>query len=752
MNETVQKHPLLDQSISDFKLRNNPYDIQIGFMNDMLKCFEDGKIGFFESPTGTGKSLSVICSSLSFLRKKNEPFERKNDESESSEDFDDDLFNEDKPKPFQLLISTRTHSQIKEMVTELKSLKKAAENKRTDATQRLHSLMSQEKLSNKNLNHEIRDCKNEISDYNKYLKTFPRCVSLSSRQNLCVNSSLRTLSPAELNEHCNSKCPFYDENSFKKFSHHIHEAPMDIEDLYRYGESHSVCPYFSCREAIKHSDVILLPYQTLFQQNTRDALNLSIDRSYIVVDEAHNLVDALNALYTVSIVVEDIEKTCDNILKYRAKIQRLSSQDKVLAESTTEERKLDTKNLSVLYQVLFSIRKALNDKNENHVMTMNQFQINYKIKVGNTFSLINWAKESHIVYKCCHHFHDEKEKISYTEAFRRCINFIEMIGNTDDMGTVVINKSQLSYLLLNPSTVFTDVSSHAQSIALVGGTLQPLEDVIFQLTQSSGKSNSDKIMTHCNGHVIPKENCLCICAQQSPTKICNLFTYDKRNSKNAFDSICEAIVDLSKRIPYGVIIFFTSKPYMASVYEHLVNEKSTISGKKYISIIQDNLKFVLCEQSDQKENNNMIKAFKAHVDDEKIRGAILFAVINGKLSEGINFANDYCRCVMVVGMPYPDSNDIVLKQRMEFFNQKFNEHKTQCDGKMFYENLCMRAVNQSIGRSFRNINDYSVVVLFDSRYKDHSQNLPSWILRSYHNAHTWEEVDHMIDDFFKNRK
>ena len=93
-------------------------------MNDMLKCFEDGKIGFFESPTGTGKSLSVICSSLSFLRKKNEPFERKNDESESSEDFDDDLFNEDKPKPFQLLISTRTHSQIKEMVTELKSLKR----------------------------------------------------------------------------------------------------------------------------------------------------------------------------------------------------------------------------------------------------------------------------------------------------------------------------------------------------------------------------------------------------------------------------------------------------------------------------------------------------------------------------------------------------------------------------------------------------------------------------------------------------
>lgn len=35
-------------------------------------------------------------------------------------------------------------------------------------------------------------------------------------------------------------------------------------------------------------------------------------------------------------------------------------------------------------------------------------------------------------------------------------------------------------------------------------------------------------------------------------------------------------------------------------------------------------------------------------------GAILFAVFRGKMSEGIDFANNYARCVVAVGIPYPN--------------------------------------------------------------------------------------------------
>jgi chromosome transmission fidelity protein 1 len=45
-----------------------PYEIQKQFMNAVYDCLEEGKVGVFESPTGTGKSLSLICGALTWLR------------------------------------------------------------------------------------------------------------------------------------------------------------------------------------------------------------------------------------------------------------------------------------------------------------------------------------------------------------------------------------------------------------------------------------------------------------------------------------------------------------------------------------------------------------------------------------------------------------------------------------------------------------------------------------------------------------
>lgn len=49
--------------------------------------------------------------------------------------------------------------------------------------------------------------------------------------------------------------------------------------------------------------------------------------------------------------------------------------------------------------------------------------------------------------------------------------------------------------------------------------------------------------------------------------------------------------------------------------------------------------------------------------------------------------------------------------------------------KDYYENACMRAVNQSIGRAIRHRNDYAVIVLVDKRYATERirGKLPGWI-------------------------
>lgn len=58
----------MEPSHDNFCHPYQPYDIQLEFMRNLYQCLEDGNVGIFESPTGTGKSLSLICGTLTWLR------------------------------------------------------------------------------------------------------------------------------------------------------------------------------------------------------------------------------------------------------------------------------------------------------------------------------------------------------------------------------------------------------------------------------------------------------------------------------------------------------------------------------------------------------------------------------------------------------------------------------------------------------------------------------------------------------------
>ena len=80
-----------------FKFPFTPYDIQHQFMHALFNVLESGKLGIFESPTGTGKSLSLICGALTWFLS-SEKHRRSylenlvNDKATFDNDDDDDWF------------------------------------------------------------------------------------------------------------------------------------------------------------------------------------------------------------------------------------------------------------------------------------------------------------------------------------------------------------------------------------------------------------------------------------------------------------------------------------------------------------------------------------------------------------------------------------------------------------------------------------------------------------------------------------
>lgn len=90
----------------------------------------------------------------------------------------------------------------------------------------------------------------------------------------------------------------------------------------------------------------------------------------------------------------------------------------------------------------------------------------------------------------------------------------------------------------------------------------------------------------------------------------------------------------------------------------------------------------------------------------KKSGAVLFAVVGAKLSEGLNFTDDLARAVIIIGLPFANLASAELRERMSYVNRleqkrtggRAKEGDAKDAGTELYENMCMNAINQSIGR------------------------------------------------------
>jgi chromosome transmission fidelity protein 1 len=101
-------------------------------------------------------------------------------------------------------------------------------------------------------------------------------------------------------------------------------------------------------------------------------------------------------------------------------------------------------------------------------------------------------------------------------------------------------------------------------------------------------------------------------------------------------------------------------------------------------------------------------------------------------------------------MPYPDLRDPILQEKLKHSDTL--EPNTNAS-KRAYEALCMRSVNQSIGRSIRHVKDYAAILLVDRRYSQPRviAQLPRWIERSVVVAETFATVKEKLEGFFSSR-
>ncbi|KAL7306364.1 hypothetical protein TKK_0001788 [Trichogramma kaykai] len=837
--------------VEEFPFPFEPYPIQSDFMRNLYACLEQGNLGIFESPTGTGKTLSIICGALKWLldnkkKQKNELLKSKADlelqikeikkkhegdwfsaQTEQmtlnmeivslQQKFDALLKREEKIKNYKQKVKQYNEGKIENKKRDVNKWKTKRENETENSRldekveniddfmdtdlilQELDKHSNDSEDDDDNESNE-QECKiyfcsrthSQLSQFIGELKKSPyndkvSLVPIASRNNYCINSKVKALKNMNLiNDLCQqlqrkSKTTSKDEKTIKKSKTKTTSCPYmpgnqeiliaeilteikDIEDIVKTSEELKTCPYYSTRKSIEDGQVILVPYNSILHKNTRESLGIDIKNNVLIIDEAHNLLEAIERMHSVSITGKHILQSLNQLTQYQEKFKSVLTAKNVLHLSQLSFC------LKKLIKLLGGTSKSLpNDKPknaDNKLFGLDEFEISAEIDTINIFDLIEFITKSKLAHKLrgyaekygnenivaepckekkgvseflkslqkkdspeikenTKQHEDEIDKDQIASPLFVITSFLETLKTKCSDGRIfvvpgtVIGDGYLRFLLLNPASHFSDIVKEARAIVLAGGTMEPMSEFKDQLFLNAG-AKPERIMTFSCDHIVPKENILTCILQSGPTGVEFEFNYQNRQNTKLLDELGRTLVNLCNIIPAGIVVFLPSYSYEELLIRHLETNGilAKIGLKK--AIFREPKSSTLVNLVLENFSDSIKKAVKPKT------GAILFSVVGGKLSEGLNFSDDLGRCVIVVGMPYPNIKSLELQEKIKYLKENVNSNA----GSIFYENSCMKAVNQCIGRAVRHINDYSTVVLLDRRYANKQKALPGWIRRT----------------------
>ncbi|XP_036032526.1 ATP-dependent DNA helicase DDX11-like [Onychomys torridus] len=253
-----------------------------------------------------------------------------------------------------------------------------------------------------------------------------------------------------------------------------------------------------------------------------------------------------------------------------------------------------------------------------------------------------------------------------------------------------------------------------------------VSDFREQLLACSGVE-AERVVEFSCGHVIPPGNILPLIICSGPSNQQLEFTYQKRELPQMMEETGRILCNLCNVVPGGVACFFPSYEYLRQVHAHW--DKTGLLARLSVK------KKLFQEPKRASQVEQVLTAYSKCITcciqtGGHLTGALLLSVVGGKMSEGINFSDDLGRCVVMVGMPYPNIKSPELQEKVAYLDQTFPRTQGQAPpGKMLMENLCMKAVNQSIGRAIRHQRDFASIVLLDHRYARPAVlgKLPAWI-------------------------
>ncbi|GFF42527.1 DNA repair helicase rad15 [Aspergillus lentulus] len=677
------------------------YPEQYAYMCDLKKTLDAGGHCVLEMPSGTGKTVSLL--SLIIAYQQHYPEHRK------------------------LIYCSRTMSEIEKALAELKELMKFR-------TQQLG-----------------------------YTEDF-RALGLTSRKNLCLHPSVkREKSGTVVDARCRSLtagfvkekkergedvelCIYHENLDLLEPHNLVPPGVFTLDGLLKYGEEHKQCPYFSARRMMPYCNVIIYSYHYLLDPKIAERVSRELSKDCIVVfDEAHNIDNVCIEALSIDITEDSLRKATRGANNLERKISEMKSSDaeklqneySKLVEGLREAEQARDEDQFIANPVLPDdlLKEAVpgNIRRAEHFVAFLKRFIEYlktRMKVTHTISETPPSFLTHVKDLT---FIERKPLRFCAERLTSLVRTLELINiedyqplqevatfatlvSTYDKGfllilepfeseTATVPNPVLHFTCLDAAIAIKPVFDRFSSVIITSGTLSPLEMYPKMLGFPTVLQES-YTMTLARRSFLP----MIVTRGSDQAQISSSFQI--RNDPGVVRNYGNIVLEFSRITPDGIVVFFPSYLYMESII-------SMWQGMGILDSIW-NYKLILVETPDSQESSLALETYRTACCNG--RGAILFCVARGKVSEGIDFDHHYGRAVLCIGVPFQYTESRILKARLEFLRENYRIREND-----FLSFDAMRHAAQCLGRVLRGKDDYGIMVLADRRFQKKRNQLPKWI-------------------------
>ena len=689
-----------------------PYDVQAKYMASVIKALNKKEHALLESPTGTGKTLCLLCSTLAWQQHHKGKMikqQLKNPSQQTQPTQQSILSQQDGEAPAAtnkvptIIYASRTHSQLSQVVRELRNTRYRPK-------------------------HAILGSRDHMCIHPKVNPTIAKAKGSINANN--VKSS------SDVNHGCNKlnkerKCMYrnnIDESSGKgssSFAPGYEQPILDMEDLVSMGIKQKICPFYQTRSYVKDAEIIFVPYNYLFDPDARSTTLAEVDfaNAVLIFDEAHNLEEFASESSSFDLTSADIagcvgevqralqylqinpdmgnEGLKDNMLRLKSIFLRFEQYllDGI-AKPRAGQKMASDGAASHPGEFIFDLIKeggGITHKNNgifiSFVREVSEFVMEFK---GNASSATPKLDHFTACIKKVFGSGTNLLALARSQSYR-----VHVSAKTNDGGGFAGGRT-ISYWCFAPSLAMRELTLlNVRSILITSGTLAPLPSFSMELGMKFDVQLE-------NDHVIqPDQICVRVLGKGVSGKELSS-KYGRRDEPEYITELGNSLASLCTHIPAGVLLFFPSYSSMQNCVEKwggpsshrfsggrqsggrggafFAARKKKITNPKY-SFPQTPVHFlaqgaesstpwrrllskkaIVLEPRSTSDLNDAIAEFKKFIALPKSNGCILMGVCRGKISEGIDFSDDMCRAVIVTGLPFAPYYDPKVKLKRDFLD------------------------------------------------------------------------------------